>query len=167
MQWRSSGLHLCGGAATLVGAFGRYGRAGGGPEVRRRGAPPLEFAQAFIEMKWPHAAAKSRDSMPDALATVLPALTKDRAGRPDARELRTALHKLLLLPEDKRPTVPQQHTAAVAWMKAASLDLASLEEAKTVRLALHALTLCLDGKAAASTTIAASVPSSTPSWSTR
>lgn len=37
----------------------------------------LEFAQAFIEMKWPHAAAKSRDSMSDALATVLPALTKD------------------------------------------------------------------------------------------
>ncbi|MEO3795804.1 transposase [Nonomuraea sp. B10E15] len=44
--------------------------------------------------------------------------------------------------------------SAVAWLKAASLDLASLEDAKTVRLALHALTLCLDGSAAASTTIA-------------
>ncbi|MEV0623137.1 tyrosine-type recombinase/integrase [Nonomuraea sp. NPDC050404] len=114
----------------------------------------LEFAQAFIEMKWPHAAAKSRDSISDALATVLPALTKDRAGRPDPRELRTVLRKVLLLPEDKRADVPQQHAAAAAWLKAASLDLASLEEAKTARLALHALTLCLDGKAAASTTIA-------------
>ncbi|WP_236050643.1 hypothetical protein [Nonomuraea cypriaca] len=39
-------------------------------------------------------------------------------------------------------------------VEAASLDLAALEEAKMARLALHALTLCLDGKAAASTTIA-------------
>ncbi|MCA2229634.1 tyrosine-type recombinase/integrase [Nonomuraea aurantiaca] len=114
----------------------------------------LEFARAFIEMKWPHAAAKSRDSISDALATVLPALTKERAGRPDGRALRTALRKYVLLPEGKRPKTPPEHVSTVAWLEAASLGLSSLEETKTIRLALDALALCLDGKAAAPTTIA-------------
>jgi hypothetical protein len=33
----------------------------------------LDFVRAYVEMKWPHMAAKSRDSMSDALATALPA----------------------------------------------------------------------------------------------
>ncbi|MEV7011146.1 tyrosine-type recombinase/integrase [Streptosporangium sp. NPDC051022] len=114
----------------------------------------LEFVTAFIEMKWPHAAAKTRDGMSDALATILPALTKDRPGRPDAEDLRTALRKYLLLPESKRPATPPESAQAVRWLRSASLDLTALNEAKTVRLALDALALRLDGKAAAPNTIA-------------
>ncbi|GAA4225420.1 integrase [Streptosporangium album] len=114
----------------------------------------LEFVTAFIEMKWPHAAAKTRDGMSDALATVLPSLTIDRPGRPDAETLRTALRKHLLLPEGKRPATPPEMAQAVRWLQSASLDLAALNDAKTVRLALDALALRLDGKAAAPNTIA-------------
>lgn len=114
----------------------------------------LEFVMAFIEMKWPHAAAKSRDSISDALSTVLPALTSERAGRPDARLLRTALRKYILLPEDRRPASPPKIAQAVRWIETASLDLSDLNEARTVRLALDALALRLDGRAAAPNTIA-------------
>ncbi|AWS42946.1 tyrosine-type recombinase/integrase [Streptosporangium sp. 'caverna'] len=114
----------------------------------------LEFVAAFIEMKWPHAAAKSRDSMSDALSTVLPALTKEHPGRPDAATLRAALRKHLLLPQSKRPEASPEMTQAVRWLRSASLDLAALNDAKTVRLALDALALRLDGKAAAPNTIA-------------
>ncbi|MER5322518.1 tyrosine-type recombinase/integrase [Streptosporangium roseum] len=114
----------------------------------------LEFVMAFIEMKWPHAAAKTRDGMSDALATVLPSLTKERPDRPDAETLRTALRKHLLLPESKRPATPPEMAQAVRWLQSASLDLAALNDAKTVRLALDALALRLDGKATAPNTIA-------------
>ncbi|MER6176041.1 tyrosine-type recombinase/integrase [Streptosporangium sp. NPDC001681] len=114
----------------------------------------LEFVAAFIEMKWPHAAAKSRDSMSDALATVLPSLTKDRPGRPDVEIMRTVLRKHLLLPESKRAEISPEMAQAARWLQSASLDLTALNDAKTVRLALDALALRLDGKAAAPNTIA-------------
>ncbi|WP_440104171.1 tyrosine-type recombinase/integrase [Streptosporangium sp. H16] len=114
----------------------------------------FEFVRAYIDMKWPHAAAKSRDSMSDALSTVLPALTKDRPGRPDADTLRTALRKYALLPNGKSLDVPAEMAQAIRWLEAASLDLVDLEETRVVRLALDALALRLDGKAAAPNTIA-------------
>ncbi len=113
----------------------------------------FDFVRAYIEMKWPHAAAKSRDSMSDALATALPALVKERPGRPDAEMLRTALRKYALLPEGKRPDAPPAIARAIRWLEGASLDLTDLGETKTVRLALDALALRLDGKAASANTV--------------
>jgi hypothetical protein len=43
----------------------------------------LTFALAYMDMKWPGAAAKSCDSMTDASATALPVLVKDSDGRPE------------------------------------------------------------------------------------
>jgi hypothetical protein len=54
------------------------------------------FVKAYTIAKWPHLAAKSRDNMTDALATVTPALTKDEPGRPDAQTLRTVLRRYAL-----------------------------------------------------------------------
>src|SRR6266536_1679895 len=50
----------------------------------------LEFVRQYVAMEWPGAAAKSRDSMTDALATVTPALVRDVPGRPNASVLRRA-----------------------------------------------------------------------------
>ncbi|TLP66068.1 MULTISPECIES: tyrosine-type recombinase/integrase [Actinomycetes] len=113
----------------------------------------FDFVRAYIDMKWPHAAAKTRDSISDALSTVLPALTKDRAGRPDAETLRTSLRKCALIPADKRPEPSPEMARAVRWLESASLDLADLNETKIVRLALDALALRLDGQAASANTI--------------
>ncbi len=113
----------------------------------------LDFVKAYVEARWPHAAAKSRDSMSDALATALPALTMDKAGRPEAALLRTALRQYVLLPEDKRRPMPADIARAVRWLEAASLNMEDLNETKAVRPALDSLALRLDGKQAGANTI--------------
>jgi integrase len=113
----------------------------------------LDFVKAYVEARWPYAAAKSRDSMSDALATALPAMTTDKAGRPDAALLRKALRHYVLLPEGKRPAMPTDIARAVRWLEAASLNMADLNETKAVRPALDALALRLDGKQAGANTI--------------
>jgi integrase len=114
----------------------------------------LAFAQQYITRLWPHDAPKTRDSRTDALATVIPALTKDEPGRPDPRDLRTALRKYLLLPEDKRPAPSADVTAAITWLESASLPVTAVSEARHVRAALDALTVNLDGTKAGANTIA-------------
>lgn len=113
----------------------------------------FDFVRAYIEMKWPHAAPKSRDSMSDALATVLPILTRETPGRPDADTLRTALRKYALLPEDKRPTPPPDMARTIRWLETASLGVPDLNETKIVRAALDALALLLNGKKAGANTV--------------
>ena len=49
------------------------------------------FVLAYVDMKWPRAAATTRNSMTDALATVTAALVDDRPGQPELMLLRRAL----------------------------------------------------------------------------
>ncbi|MFI9556032.1 tyrosine-type recombinase/integrase [Nonomuraea endophytica] len=113
----------------------------------------FDFALAYIEARWPHAAPKSRDGISESLATVIPALAKDHPGRPESDLLRTALRKYCLLPDDKRPTMPPEIAQAVRWLESASIDLADLNETKAVRPALDAIAILLDGKAASASTV--------------
>ncbi|MGI5162263.1 tyrosine-type recombinase/integrase [Microbispora sp. CA-102843] len=113
------------------------------------------FVLAYIDMKWPHAAAKTRDSLTDALATVTPALVdEDAPGKPDLMVLREALRQYVLPPASRQLERPAGITAAVAWLERHSLAVADLAKVRNVRLGLNALTLRLDGGAAAATTIA-------------
>jgi integrase len=114
----------------------------------------LTFAQDYVTRLWPHDAPKTRDSRSDALATVIPALTTDLPGRPDKKELRTALRKYLLLPADKRPEPPPDASTAIRWLESASLPVTATSEAHHLRAALDALTVNLDGTKSGATTIA-------------
>ena len=113
----------------------------------------LAFALAYMDMKWPSAAAKSRDSMTDALATALPAFTRDIKGRPDDRTLRRALRRFLLPPTTRKSERPDDIAKAAAWLQKASLPLVDLKEAKKVHLILDALGLKQDGTAAGAETM--------------
>ncbi|WP_405396280.1 tyrosine-type recombinase/integrase [Microbispora hainanensis] len=110
------------------------------------------FAVDYVHAWWPHAAAKSREGMTDALTSVTLVLTKEHPGRPDDDVLRRALRHFAFLPVERRPAPTQDVTAALRWLEAASLPLTALEEAKHARAALEALALLLDGKAAATST---------------
>ncbi|MFG1826554.1 tyrosine-type recombinase/integrase [Microbispora bryophytorum] len=110
------------------------------------------FAVAYVETRWPHSAAKSREGMTDALSNVTPVLTSDRPGRPDDETLRRALREVAFIPADRRPAPSPEIAAALRWLEAASLPLTALEDAKHARAALEALSLLLDGKAAAAST---------------
>ncbi|MEU3167259.1 site-specific integrase [Streptosporangium sp. NPDC006930] len=113
------------------------------------------FVMAYVDMKWPHAAAKTRDSLTDALATVTPALVnEDAPGRPDPLVLREALRRYVLPPAARHLVQPAEIRTALAWLERHSLHIADLNKVRNVRLGLDALTLRLDGRAAAATTIA-------------
>ncbi|MFF3671308.1 tyrosine-type recombinase/integrase [Microtetraspora malaysiensis] len=110
------------------------------------------FAVAYVETRWPHSAAKTREGMTDSLSNVTPVLTTDRPGRPDDETLRRALREFAFVPADRRPPQTPEIAGALRWLETASLPLTALEDAKHTRSALEALALLLDGKAAAAST---------------
>ncbi|MEV4757306.1 site-specific integrase [Micromonospora sp. NPDC049559] len=112
----------------------------------------LTFVLRYVDMKWPGAAAKSRDSMTDALATVTGVLVRDVAGRPDAVLLRRALREYELPPAARQLDRPAEIAAALRWLGKASVSLPALAEAAVVRPALDALGLRMDGRPAAAST---------------
>jgi integrase len=126
------------------------------PEPEPEQAPVrtvLTVAQAYVEMRWPRAAPKTRDGITDSLATVLPALTGDQADRPTKEDLRTALRKYALLPVDRRPEPTPEISKTMQWLAEACLPIGDLSQAKIVRPALDALTVNMDGSASGANTV--------------
>ncbi|GAB7041239.1 site-specific integrase [Catenuloplanes niger JCM 9533] len=112
-----------------------------------------DHARAYIEMKWPHAAAKSRKSMVDALLTVTPVLIVADRGAPDAETLRRALYRWAFNPNTRSESVPAAEEAALAWLSRQSLPVGRLRDTDHIRTALNACSRRLDGKPAAATTV--------------
>jgi integrase len=112
----------------------------------------LELVVKYLNMKWPGAAAKSRDSMVDALATVTPVLVQDNGNRPDANVLRQVLRDHALPPAVRHVEMSASLASALRWLRRSSLPLPDIREPATVRAALDALALKLDGTPAAATT---------------
>ncbi|MFI1191504.1 tyrosine-type recombinase/integrase [Streptomyces californicus] len=108
-----------------------------------------EHTRAYVERKWATAPAKSRKNYADALATITPALVKTRAGSPDPAVLRRALYGWAYNRNRWEDEHPEDVTAALRWLEKNSLPVSALEESATVRLALDALGLKVDGKPAA------------------
>ena len=95
------------------------------------------FVLAYIDVKWPRAAAKTRDSMTDALATVTAALVDDRPGRPDVLVMRRALRQHALVPSARQQPRPPEIAVALGWLERASLPVAEMEKPRHVRAALR------------------------------
>jgi hypothetical protein len=122
--------------------------------VEAKGAATwLEFVQSYLDMKWPGAAAKSRESMVDALATVTPALLRDQAGRPARDESRRVLRDHVLPPAVRQSEVPGELAPALRWLRRNSLPLNEIGELVVIRGALDALAVRLDGRPAAPTIV--------------
>jgi integrase len=111
-----------------------------------------EHARAYTDAKWPHLAPISRRSVAEALTTVTIALVRHRRGAPDPALLRRSLFGWAFNPGTRNLTPPDETAAALAWIAAASLPVAALEETATVRLALDACARTLAGTPAAATT---------------
>ena len=110
------------------------------PETELPARTVLAVAHAYVEMRWPRAAPKTRDGITDALATIIPALTTDHPDRPSKEELRTALRKYALLPAGKRSEPGPEIAQTMQWLATAVLPIGDLNEAKIIRPALDALT---------------------------
>ena len=111
-----------------------------------------EHARVYAAAKWPHLAPISRRSLAEALTTITVALVRDRRGAPDPALLRRSLFAWAFNPGTRNFTPPDEATAALEWIAAASLTVAAVEEAATIRLALDACARTLAGKPAAAST---------------
>jgi integrase len=121
--------------------------------IQTAGQTWLEFAQRYIDMKWPHAAAKTRDSLTDALATITAALVPEHADAPDGSLVRIALRQYLLPPAARDFELPSEIEQATRWLARMSLPVSDLAKPRHLRRALDALTVTLNGSAAAATTV--------------
>jgi integrase len=118
-----------------------------------------DLAVMFVDLKWPHAAAKTRTSIADALATVAPVLVSSTRGKPDDDVLRAALYGWAFH-KTRRDAGPLEgsQAAAIEWIAKASLMVNVLDEpdrrSRLIRGALDRIALRIDGSPAAATTIA-------------
>jgi site-specific recombinase XerD len=108
-----------------------------------------EHTRTYIDRKWATAPAKSRKNYADALATITPVLVKTTVGKPDSALLRRALFGWAYNRNrwDEEPPEDVAHT--LRWLVKNSVPVSALEDPATVRTALDALGLKLDGKPAA------------------
>jgi integrase len=113
-----------------------------------------QHALDYADMKWPEAAANSRAGIAESLAIVTAALVSDTPNPPDPDAVRAALYRWAFNPPRRKTEPTAQTAAAIAWLEKASLPLAELNNAKTVRRALTALSLKKDGTKAAAKTYA-------------
>jgi integrase len=113
----------------------------------------LSHAQAYVEMKWPRAAAKSRRSMADALATATAALLEQGKEAPSAALMRETLYGWGFNPSRQLDSAPQEVVNALEWMRRASLPISALADAAVARRVLDTLAVTVSGRAAAATTV--------------
>jgi hypothetical protein len=82
-----------------------------------------EHARGYAEMKWTSAAAKSRRSAADALATVTPALVSSTRTAPPSDVLRRALcaWAWAFNPSTRGKDTPPDTAAALQWVERSSI----------------------------------------------
>ena len=119
-----------------------------------KGPSVYEHMVEYSAMKWPRLAPNSRSGVAETLATVVPALTADTAGRPDAVTVRRALYRYAFNHSHANDKPSPEMADALEWIARASIPLKDLSEAAVVRKALDALSLKMDGTAAAAKSVA-------------
>ncbi len=114
------------------------------------------FAHAvdFAGMKWPAASPRHRKGIAEALVGATLALTMERRGGPSEHDLRRAMYSYAFHRPARDGPVPEKHAAALSWLEDNSLPLSALSSAATLRRVLDALSLTLDGRPAARSTVA-------------
>ncbi|MGW1801005.1 tyrosine-type recombinase/integrase [Streptomyces sp. NPDC001984] len=112
----------------------------------------LDLAVKYVDARWAEASAKQRDSVTDALATVVPALVKPGRGRPTSEVLRRALRSYVLPVPRRDRERPEEIAAAVWWIEKASLPVGELQEIVRVHEVIDTLSRRMDGKPAATQT---------------
>lgn len=113
-----------------------------------------EHACAYVDMKWPHAAGKSRQGIADSLATVTPALLSTSKSRPAAATLRAVLYGWSFNARRRAAgPPPNELVRAERWIAANTRPVTDLADPAVLRPALDVLALRMDGRPAAASTV--------------
>ncbi|MEV4533398.1 integrase [Asanoa sp. NPDC049518] len=112
-----------------------------------------QFACQYADYKWPKAAATTRRSNAEALTAITILMLSDEPrGRPDAREIRSAL-RLWAFNKTRRDDTPAEIRRVLRWVAQHSRPVASLADAQLTRSVLDGLTVRLDGQPYAPTVV--------------
>lgn len=112
----------------------------------------FEFAQRYVDLKWPRAAAKSRAGNADTLATVTPLMLRNVRGQPDTETLRRALTGWVFNTKRRELSKPREIERAVRWLESNTLPVSRLGDPTVLRSVLEQLALRMDGKPASAKT---------------
>lgn len=113
-----------------------------------------DHACAYVDMKWPQAAGKSRQGIAESLATVTPALLSTVRSRPNATVLRAVLYGWAFNSRARAAGPPPEELArARKWVAANTRPVRDLMDPAVLRPALDALALRMDGSPAAASTV--------------
>ena len=113
-----------------------------------------EHACAYVDMKWPHAAGKSRQGIAESLATVTPALFVATKSRPSAATVRQLLYGWSFNARTRATGPPEDRLVRTEqWVAANTVPIRDLADPAVLRPALNALALRMDGKPAAPSTV--------------
>jgi hypothetical protein len=114
-----------------------------------------DFVCAYMDMKWPAAAATYRRSLSEALTAMTPALLDGRAAnRPDGVLLRRALHRWAFNTA-RRDSLecPAEIRDTLRWVRAHSLPVEKLAEPAVLRRVLDVIAGRVDGTPAAGSVV--------------
>ncbi|HEY0542161.1 MAG TPA: tyrosine-type recombinase/integrase [Actinoallomurus sp.] len=114
----------------------------------------FEFAQRYIDMKWPRAAGKSRAGNADTLATVTPVLLSGSRGRPSDAVLRKAMTGWAFNTKRRETEKPGDVERALKWLRENTMPVSQLDDPAMARRALEQISVRMDGKPAAAKTVA-------------
>ncbi|MEV7417507.1 site-specific integrase [Streptomyces sp. NPDC089919] len=121
------------------------------PAETREQLPWFTFCREYMAMRWPTAAAKTREGMADGLAAVTLAMVEQDKQMPVAEELRLAL-RWAVVPANAELDPPSELEDALGWLLKRSLLVSALEDPKILRDVQYRLSFKLDGAPAAGET---------------
>ena len=111
----------------------------------------LQFCVGYVAARWDGAAAKSRDSMTDSLATVAIAMIDTDRGPHEAREIRRAF-LWAVHPANSQALASPEISRALSWLRQHGLPIDALDDPPVMLRVAHRLTLTLDGRLVAGDT---------------
>lgn len=112
----------------------------------------FDLACAYVDLKWPAAAAKSRAGVAETMATLAPVLTAPGEAKPPVDELRRAMYQWACVPQRRRRGPPEELAAAASWLERRSDPVAALADPAVLRSALDTLASKQDGTPVAAST---------------
>ncbi|WP_435191051.1 tyrosine-type recombinase/integrase [Streptomyces sp. bgisy126] len=109
------------------------------------------FCREYMAMRWPTAAAKTREGIADGLAAVTLAMVEQGKQIPEVEELRLAL-RWAVVPANADLEPPAELEEAHRWLSERALLVSALEDPKILRDVHYRLSFKLDGAPAAGET---------------
>jgi hypothetical protein len=122
----------------------------------------ITHSMNFVDMKWVNSSPKHRRNTAEALVTVTLAFLSSERAKPSNDDLRAVLYGWAFNASTRKAyaakhgegKIPDEFHTTMKWLSHNTFQLSQLEDAALMRKALDALSLRLDGKPAAASTIA-------------